>query len=187
MTDTRHFPPVRRGETFLACLFFGGAAIMVLFTFVLTPFHLPPDPGFKGEVHLLILTALFLFFGTVAWRWRPYKSDLRLTDKGVIMSATGMVPLAKTDVLWKEITELRLNIVTNKGQNPKYLHVTSQIEGSRARKDHALILNGLDATMPDVMQTLLETAVEKGLQVEGPRPKTAEDWVDGLTWKVSTK
>lgn len=187
MPNTRHFTPVKRGETFLAGLFFGGAAIMLLFTFVLTPFRPPPDPGFKGDVHLLILTAMFLFFGTVAWRWRPYKSTLELTDGGMTMSSTGMTPLAKTDVRWTDILELRLNVVTNRGRNPKTLHVTSQTIGAQARKDHALSLNGFEASTPDVMNAILDAAEAGGRVVKGPRPAAAEEWVDGLTWKLSAK
>lgn len=186
MPDTREFLPTKRGETFLACMFFGGAAILLSVAFIFTPFRPPPDPGFKGDVHLLALAIVFLILGRVAWRWRPYKSWLQLTDKGIVMSSKGMRPLAETDVLWKEIAELRLNVVTNRGQNPRTLHITSQIEGSRTRKDHALSLSGFEADVSEVMNALLSGAEQSGRMVKGPRPASADEWVDGMTWKLSS-
>lgn len=183
--NDRRFGPKEQGERYLAVVLgFGAAGLIYLGAFHFG-FYLPPDPRADFTLYTLLIAAVLLIASVAAWRWKRMQSELTVSQEGVRFRSTGLAPIGDTELAWGDIAMIEHRVIMRyRAPDLRYLVFIAGPVAENPDRDYALITNGLEADVPDVMRAIVEDAQDAGWSVIGPRIDHVAAWFNGMNWRL---
>lgn len=183
--DDRRFGAKRQGERYLAVVLALGAAGLVYLGVFHFGFYLPPDPRADFTLYTLLIAAVLLIGAVAAWRWKPMQSELTVSPDGVRFRSTGLAPIGDTGLAWGDIATIEHRVIIRyRAPDLRYLVFIAGPGAAHPDREYALITNGLEADVPEVMRAIIEGAEAAGWRLVGPRLDHVAAWFNGMNWRL---
>lgn len=178
----RRFGPTASGERGLAVVLLCAAVFFVYFFWTKSPTY----PDIDKRAHYAFLAAGTCLAAAIAsWRWKRFQSEIVLSADGVEFQVTGGAPVARSAIEWADLAALELVIDTRpRVADLHHLVFITGPDATEPGRRYSIICEGLDATLPVVMDAIFTVASKQGFAIKGPRPQHVGSWFNGMNWTL---
>lgn len=178
----RCFGPSKSGEKGLA-LVLAIAAFAILYFFWVTN---PDFPDVRRSSYQVFLVTTVLFVAAIsAWNWKRFAAEIVVSEKGIMLHATGGVPVPRAVLPWRDISKLELDVETRpRGGHLRFLVFVSAPDAEKPGRRYSIILEGLEDDIATILEGIALAATDQGYALVGPRPGHVGQWFNGMNWHL---